>query len=142
MLTALWREWHIDSALQQAYYAQGAVIGGISAGMICWFEYGLSDSIPGPLGPIQGLGWLPGGACPHFDGEAERRPSLHQSIANGAMPATWAADDGAALHFIDGKLHKAIASRQEAKAWRVESDANKQIIETAIECQYLGQPNS
>ncbi|MGQ5523942.1 Type 1 glutamine amidotransferase-like domain-containing protein [Chitinimonas sp. PSY-7] len=140
-MLALWHDWQIDSTLKQAY-EQGTVIGGISAGMICWFEYGLTDSIPGALTPLPGLGWLAGGACPHYDGESERRPSLHHHVASGAMPTTWAADDGAALHFIDGQFHAAITSRPNAKAWRISSDTNRQITETAIDCQYLGITNN
>ncbi|MFC4161129.1 Type 1 glutamine amidotransferase-like domain-containing protein [Chitinimonas lacunae] len=132
-MLALWREWGIDQALRQAYEA-GIVLGGISAGMICWFEQGLTDSVPGALRPLAGLGLLAGGACPHYDGEAERRPSLRQLVADGRMPTSWAADDSAALHFVDGCFERAVTSREKARAWQVSRDptAPQGVLETAL----------
>nr|WP_265583932.1 Type 1 glutamine amidotransferase-like domain-containing protein [Chitinimonas koreensis] len=121
----------LDAALRTAYEA-GTVIGGISAGMICWFERGLTDSVPGPLSALDGLGWLAGGGCPHYDGEAERRPRLQALVAGGEMPASWAADDGAALHFVDEQFHAAVCSRAAARAWRVERDEAGGIRETVL----------
>ena len=83
-LLALWREWKLDTALRAAY-ERGVVMGGISAGMICWFEHGITDSNPGSLSPLAGLGWLAGTACPHYDGEAERRPAFHRMLAEGLI---------------------------------------------------------
>ncbi|GAB3243943.1 Type 1 glutamine amidotransferase-like domain-containing protein [Chitinimonas naiadis] len=137
-MLALWQEWGLPQALRAAYEA-GVVLGGISAGMICWFETGLTDSNPGPLSPLAGLGWLAGGACPHFDGEPERRPRLHELVQQGIMPASWALDDGAALHFIDGDLHRAVSSRQNAKAWRLGLSRQGLVQETAHETHYLGE---
>ncbi|WP_028445505.1 peptidase E [Chitinimonas koreensis] len=130
-MLALWRDWGLDAALRTAYEA-GTVIGGISAGMICWFERGLTDSVPGPLSALDGLGWLAGGGCPHYDGEAERRPRLQALVAGGEMPASWAADDGAALHFVDEQFHAAVCSRAAARAWRVERDEAGGIRETVL----------
>jgi len=117
-MLALWREWGLDRALRAAY-ERGVVLGGISAGMICWFEFGITDSVPGSLSPLNCLGWLPGTACPHYDGEAERRPSFHRLLAAGRIPPGYAADDGAVLHFIDERLAEVVASRPAAHAYRV-----------------------
>ncbi len=136
-MLALWRTWGVDILLRRAY-EQGTVIGGISAGMICWFQQGLTDSIPGPLTALQGLGWLPGGACPHYDGEALRRPSLQDKVASGSMPASWAADDGAALHFIDEQFHAAVSSHPLARAWHLEREADGSLQEIALPTRYLG----
>lgn len=136
-MLALWREWGVDKALHQAYVA-GTVLGGISAGMICWFEAGLTDSNGGALDALPCLGWLPGGACPHYDGEAERRPSLLAQVGSGTMPASWAADDSVALHFIDETLHAAVSSRPNARAWRVTAEPGHPAIETALQPRYLG----
>jgi dipeptidase E len=122
-LLALWREWQLDVALRAAY-ERGVVLGGISAGMICWFEWGITDSIPGTLSPLPGLGWLPGCACPHYDGEADRRPSFQRLLAEGRVPPGWAADDGAALHFVDEDLRETVTSRPKARAYRLSQDAN------------------
>ncbi|HEY9103165.1 peptidase E [Chitinimonas sp.] len=130
-MLALWKAWGWDQALRQAYEA-GVVIGGISAGMICWFEYGLTDSMAGELTVLPGLGWLPGGACPHFDGEAKRRPSLRQQVQAGAMPGSWALDDSAALHFVDGQLHRVVSSQPSAQAWWLELGTDGQLLERAV----------
>lgn len=137
-MLALWREWGVDVALRKAYDA-GVVIGGVSAGMICWFEVGLTDSNGSILCPLSGLGWLPGGACPHYDGEPQRRPSLHAHIATSAMPASWAADDGVALHFVDESLKASVASRPLARAWHVSRASDGSIVEQAYPARYLGE---
>jgi peptidase E len=134
-LLALWREWQLDVALRVAY-ERGVVMGGISAGMICWFECGITDSVPGALSPLPCLGWLPGTACPHYDGEAERRPTFHRLLAAGKVPRGYAADDGAALHFVDETLHEVVVSRPAARAYRLEQ-ADGAVTETALAARIL-----
>jgi len=129
-LLALWREWGLDVVLRAAY-ERGVVLGGISAGMICWFEYGVTDSVPGPLTPLRGLGWLPGTACPHYDGEAERRPTFHRLLAAGRVPPGYAADDGAALHFIDDNLAEVVVGKPGANAYRLALDDGT-VVETPL----------
>lgn len=73
-MLALWREWKVDSLLERAGN-EGVILTGISAGAICWFTEGLTDSAAQELSPLQCLGFLAGSCCPHFDGEIERRPS-------------------------------------------------------------------
>lgn len=136
-LLALWKEWGLDRILGEALRA-GVVLAGISAGSICWFEQGLSDSIKtGELHPLQCLGFLPGSNCPHYDGEAERRPVYQRLIAGGEMSDGFAADDGAALHFIDGVFAKAVSSRANARAYRVGRGPDG-VQEKAIEIEFLG----
>jgi dipeptidase E len=133
-LLALWREWGIDVALRTAY-ERGTVMGGISAGMICWFDHGITDSIFGKLTALRGLGWLAGSACPHYDSETERRPTFHRLLAAGEIPAGYAADDGSALHFIDEQLVRAVASRPEARAYRLalqDGQVNETVLATDV----------
>ena len=119
-MLVLWREWGLDRILREAW-RDGVVLAGLSAGSICWFEQGLSDSVrPGRLLPIDGLGFLPGSHCPHYDGEPGRRPAYRRLVASGAMASGWAADDGAALLFEGRRFVRAVSSRPGAKAWRVE----------------------
>jgi len=134
-LLALWHEWELDVALRAAY-EQGTVLGGISAGMICWFEYGITDSVPGALSPLRCLGWLPGTACPHYDGEAERRPAFHRLLAEGHVPAGYAADDGAALHFVDEALAEVVVARPGAAAYRLTAEGDA-VIESALPARVL-----
>lgn len=134
-MLALWREWELDRALRDAY-ERGVVIGGISAGMICWFAHGITDSNPGALGSLRCLGWLPGSACPHYDGETERRPAFHRMLCDGTIPDGYAADDGAALHFVDETLHAVVASRPAARAYRV-TLAGGTVVEEPLPARLL-----
>lgn len=134
-MLALWREWGLDGILREALEA-GVVLAGVSAGAICWFEWCTTDSIPGALTVLPCLGFLPGSCTPHYDGEAERRPTLHHVIAAGDMPAGYAFDDGAAGHFADGELARVVSSRPNSKGYYVEC-INGAARETALETRYL-----
>ncbi|HEX9038077.1 MAG TPA: peptidase E [Ktedonobacterales bacterium] len=134
-MLALWREWGVDAILRQAW-ERGTVLAGVSAGMICWFEQGLTDSVPGPLTPLPCLGFLPGSACPHFDGEAERRPTLHRLLAAGAMVPGLAADDHAALRFDGETLGEVLTTSPSAGAFTLRADSG-QIIEMALATRAL-----
>lgn len=94
------------------------MLAGLSAGAICWYEEGLTDSA-GDLRELRALGFLPGSFCPHYDGEAERRPVYHRLISEKKLREGHAADDGAALHYKDGQLFRAVSSRETAKGYRV-----------------------
>lgn len=130
-MLALWCEWKLDAILRRAWQ-QGTVLAGVSAGAICWFEQGLTDSIHGQLSALDCLGFLRGSCSPHFDGEAERRPRYRELIASGAMQPGYGVDDYAALHFIDDELHAVVAAREAAGAYRIERDGDD-VIETALE---------
>ena len=116
-LLARWRVHGLDVLLREAWHA-GAVLSGVSAGMLCWFESCVTDSF-GPLqGMREGLGFLQGSACPHYDGDPQRRPTYHRLVAAG-LPGGYAADDGAALHFSGTTLVGAVSSLPGAACYRV-----------------------
>lgn len=103
--------------------------------MICWFEASITDSF-GDLDVLHdGLGLIAGSACPHYDGEPGRRPAFHRAIAAG-LPAGWAADDGAALHFVGDALHEVVTSRSSARAYRVER-VGADAVETELAVRAL-----
>jgi peptidase E len=135
-MLALWREWGLPAILRRANQ-QGTILAGISAGCICWYEQGLTDSIPGDLTALPCLGFLSGSCSPHYDGEAQRRPSFQRLVASGAMIPGHAFDDGSAGHFVDGKLLEVVSSRPNAKGYYVES-RDSQAIETVLDTRYLG----
>src|SRR6185437_14683025 len=116
-MLAVWREWDLPSILGEAW-RNGIILAGLSAGAICWFHQGLTDSIPGSLTSLPCLGFLPGSACPHYDSEAGRRPTYRGLVASGTMAAGYAADDGVALHFVGERVHRVISSRPNARAYR------------------------
>lgn len=118
-MLALWRKWGVDLMLRQAW-EQGTILSGVSAGAICWFEQGLTDSISGKLTALNCLGFLPGSCSPHFDGESERRPTYHRLIAEGGMAEGFGIDDSAALHLLGAEPPRVVACRAEATAYRVE----------------------
>ena len=100
-LLVLWREWGLDRVLREALREFGIVLAGISAGSICWFQQGISDSVKcGELHPLNCLGFLPGSNCPHYDGEPQRRPSYESFVKQGNVQAGYAADDGCGPPFF------------------------------------------
>lgn len=116
-MLVLWKEWGLDLILREAW-ENGIILAGLSAGAICWYEEGVTDSA-GDLRELRALGFLPGSFCPHYDGEAERRPVYHRLISEKKLREGYAADDGAALHYKDGQLFRAVSSRETAKGYRV-----------------------
>jgi dipeptidase E len=117
-MLAIWRVYGFDRILREAWEA-GIVLTGWSAGMICWFEAGVTDSFgPHLEGMRDGLGFLSGSACPHYDGEELRRPRYAELIAQG-FPAGIAADDCVGLHYVGTELAETISVRGGAGAYRV-----------------------
>jgi dipeptidase E len=136
-MLALWREWGLDRFLTEAN-ANGTVLAGLSAGSICWFEQGVTDSIPGTLTALPCLGYLSGSFCPHYDSEPRRQPSYTKMVADGTLAPGYAADDGAGLHFLDGVLHCAIVSRPSARAFRVYAESGE-AVEERLEASPAGE---
>jgi len=135
-LLALWREWGLDGIFRRAS-AAGVVLAGISAGANCWFEQCTTDSVPGDLTVLNCLGLLPGSFSPHYDGEPQRRPSLHRLLAAGAILPGYAADNSAAIHFVDGQVLRAVRSRPGARAYRVLLQGGA-VVEEALEIRDEG----
>jgi peptidase E len=130
-MLAIWRTHGFDELVREAW-EQGVVLAGSSAGMICWFEAGVTDSYGPELdGMRDGLGFLPGSACPHYDGEELRRPVYQELVANGFPPGI-AADDEVALHYVGTELREVVTTREGAGAYRVEAGS-----ETTIEGRLL-----
>jgi dipeptidase E len=116
-LLALWRAHGLDAILREAWQA-GIVLAGLSAGSMCWFEYGITKSRGRPR-PAAGLAFLPGSNSVHYDGEPERRPAYLEAVAAGALPPGYGVDDGVGLLFRGTRLAEAVASRPGARAYRV-----------------------
>ncbi len=135
-MLAVWRHWGFDVVLRETW-ERGAVLCGSSAGSICWFEYGLTDSFAGDLTAMECLGFLAGSNCPHYDGEKDRRPSYQRLVAAGELPAGIACDDGAGLHFRGTELSAIVSSRPHARAYRVVRDGDR-AIETPLDAKFLG----
>jgi peptidase E len=137
-LLAVWRAHGLDHILRRAW-EEGVVLCGISAGMNCWFEGSLTDSFDlSELAPLDdGLGFLAGSCCPHYDGEEQRRPRYQRCIAAGELAEGWAADDSAALVFTGNNLTEVVTSRPQAAAYRVERSTGDHVTEQRIPGRYL-----
>lgn len=136
-MLAIWRTHGLDRILREAWEA-GVILAGLSAGSICWFEAGTTDSFGPDLDVLtDGLGLVAGSHCPHYDGEPQRRPKYHRLVADGRLPAGYAADDGAALVFDGTELREVVASRPDATAYRVEA-VDGVARETRLPARYLG----
>lgn len=117
-LLALWHGWGLPPLLESAA-RRGTVLAGISAGAICWFEAGVTDSNAGRLQPLPCLGFVSGSCCPHYVREAERRPCYEAFVRQGEIADGIAIDDGAAVHFRDGKPLRVVSGGDDALAYRV-----------------------
>ncbi len=121
-MLAVWHEWGLPEILKEAS-GSGVVLAGVSAGAICWFEQGITDSWADRLRPLACLGWLPGSCCPHYDGEVERRPAYHSLLIGGHVKPGYAIDDGVAAHFSGGRLKCVLSKKAGSSAYYVSVDA-------------------
>jgi peptidase E len=124
-LLAIWKTHGIDVLLREAWES-GIVLWGASAGMICWFEAGVTDSFGPQLAGLDCLGFLPGSACPHYDGEERRRPRYHALVDDG-FPEGIAADDGVGLYYAGSELREIVSCRPGAAAYRVTRQAEEKL---------------
>jgi len=135
-MLAIWRAHGLDAILREAW-EEGVVLCGLSAGSLCWFESGVTDSYGPELGPIHnGLGFLGGSHCPHYDGEELRPGAYHRLVRAEVLPAGWAVDDGAALVFEGQELLEVVSSRPQAAAYRVFL-RDKEVCEEKVVARYL-----
>jgi peptidase E len=132
-MLAVWQAWELDVFLKRAWEA-GTVLAGFSAGAICWFGEGLSDSWAGRLAPVPGLDLLSGSCCPHYGNEPERRPAFQQRIASREMQPGIGIDDGAAVHFDGASVARVVTARAAADAYAV-SHVDGVVSETPLEAE-------
>src|SRR3954454_2814348 len=134
-LMGAWRAHGLDTTLRLAW-EQGTVMCGGSAGSLCWFRSALS-AFHGAPQLVDGLGLLPYSNCVHFDCEREREGAFRQALLDG-MCAGYAAEDGAALHFVGDKLQRVVASRPQAKAYRMRRTEAGRVERRALQTDFLG----
>ena len=134
-LLAVWKDWGVAEILREAWES-GIVLTGVSAGAICWFEQGLTDSFSDGLRPLDCLGFLPGSCCPHYDGEVQRRPSYHRLLASGEISSGVAIEDWTAVHFKDTEIHSVVTSKRGARAYSMRV-AYGSVQEVALPGEFL-----
>ena len=127
---AIWRAQGIDEVLREAWN-RGIVLGGASAGSLCWFEEGTTDSRPQEVTKVECLGFLRGSHSPHYDAEAVRRPTYHRMIASGQLKPGYACDNDAGIHFVDNEVRKVLRTREDARVYYVEMEGGE-VVETEL----------
>jgi peptidase E len=132
---AIWKAQGIDAVLKEAW-DRGIVLGGASAGSLCWFEEGTTDSRPKELSTVQGLGFLKGSHSPHYDREPQRRPLYQKLIGSGQMKPGYACDNDAGIYFEDNEVRRVVASRAGAKAYYVGLEAGR-VVEKVLEPELI-----
>lgn len=135
-MLAIWRLHGVDQAMREAWH-KGVVLCGVSAGALCWFEAGVTDSFGPALQPLtDALGLLSGSFCPHYDGDAARRPAFHRLVTQRRLPSGFAADDGAALLFEGAHVADIVRSRPRVQAYEVSADRGR-AVERALPARLL-----
>jgi dipeptidase E len=125
-MLAIWRVHGFDEILREAWRS-GILLTGWSAGMICWFEAGVTDSFGPQLeGMRDGLGFVSGSGCPHYDGEERRRPAYQRLVRDG-FPAGIALDDAAGAHYVGTELREIVSSTAGAGGYRVGPDGEERL---------------
>ena len=128
---AIWRAQGIDAVLRQAW-DKGVVLGGASAGSLCWFEEGTTDSRPKALSVVKCLGFLKGSHSPHYDAESGRRPLYQKLIGSGEMRPGHACDNDAGIYFEDNEVKRVVSARDGAKVYYVSVVGGK-VVERVME---------
>jgi len=134
-LLGVWRAHGIDAILREAWRA-GVVLCGLSAGSLCWFAEAVTG-FHGTPRRIGGLGLLPFSNCVHYEREGDRRTAYRRLLAEG-MAGGYAAEDGAALHFLGAELHRVVASRRAARGYRLDA-VGERVVEMQIATTFLGE---
>lgn len=140
-MLAIWRAQGLDEVLRRAWEA-GVVLSGLSAGAICWFEsfttdaLGLADDTPKPC--REGLGFLPGSVCPHFDDEPDRDPAFMDFVATGKLPGGIALPHGVAARYVGTELAEIVTCREDVTALEVKLTGDRAVTRTPLEARYLG----
>jgi dipeptidase E len=132
---AIWKAQGIDVVLKQAW-DRGIVLGGASAGSLCWFEEGTTDSRPKELTTVKCLGFLKGSHCPHYDREPDRRPLYQKLIASGHMKPGYACDNDAGIYFDDNTVKRVVSTRPESKVYYV-SLVDGKVVERVLEPEHI-----
>ena len=136
-LVAVWRVHGLEEVLRECWQA-GVVLGGVSAGSICWHVGGSTDSFGLQLRAFTaGLGWLPYSNGVHYDGEEQRRPMMHKLIGDGTLPDGYATDDGAGLVYRGTRLAEVVADKEGPKGYELKRAADGTVTETELPTRVL-----
>lgn len=134
-MMAIWKAQGIDVVLRKVL-EKGIVLSGGSAGSLCWFVNGTTDSRPKELSVVEGLGFLPFSHSPHYHSEEYRQPLYHKNIENGIFKAGYAMDDFSGIIFKNGKSFKVVSLGEEYNCFFV-SLQNGKVVEEKLKAEIL-----
>jgi peptidase E len=136
-LLAVWRVHGLDTVFRQVWDS-GVVLGGVSAGSLCWHTGGTTDSFGPDLRAVtDGLGFLPYSNGVHYDSEDQRRPLYHRLVADGTLSAGYATDDGVGLVYRGTELAEVVTEQRDKAAYRVEPGPDGTAVESRLEPRVL-----
>lgn len=136
-LVAVWRVHGLEEILHEAWQA-GVVLGGVSAGSICWHQGGSTDSYGLELRAFtEGLAWLPYSNGVHYDAEEQRRPMMHKLIGDGTLGDGYATDDGAGLVYRGTRLAEVVADKDGPRGYELKRAADGSVTETPLPTRVL-----
>ena len=133
---AIWKAQGIDAVLRKAW-DRGVVLVGASAGSLCWFEEGTTDSRPKELTKVECLGFIKGSHSPHYDAEGERRPTYQRLISSGELKPGYACDNDAGIYFEDNEVRRVVRTRRDANVYYVDMVRGR-IVEERLEAEMIG----
>ena len=117
-MLAVWKDWGLDALLEEAY-KNGVIMCGVSAGAICWFNKGITDSWADDLAIMDCLGFVDGVCCPHYDEEPTRRPYVKDSLDNADFDECMGVEGNAALHIINEESYKSVNFGDNKNSYRI-----------------------
>ena len=129
-MLAVWKEWKLDKILKEAY-RNGKVMSGVSAGAICWFQNGITDSWASELKIMPCLNFVRGTCCPHYDEEPERKPFVKKLLDRKKVKKIYAVDGGVALHIKNEENFKSVVFRKTKSSYAVSLE-RKNLIEKSF----------
>ena len=136
-MLAVWKEWNLDKILKIAY-ERGTVMSGVSAGAICWFDQGLTDSWADELKIMPCMNFISGNCAPHYDEEPERRPATKKLLEKNVITSMYGIEGGAALHFIDETPAYTVRFAKNKNAYNVTLQDSK-VLENPFDIRELAQ---
>ncbi len=134
-MIAIWKSQGIDLALRKAYDS-GILMTGASAGSLCWFESGTTDSRPKELSKVECLGWIKASHCPHYNVEEFRRPVYHDLISRKELSPGYACDNKSGIYFENEKVINCVSSNSKSKSYYVDLQDGK-IVERELKSELI-----
>ena len=135
-MLAVWKEWGLDKILKKAY-KEGVIMSGVSAGAICWFQNGITDSWDSNLKLMPCMNILKGTCCPHYDEEPERKPTVKKLILAKKIKNIFAVDGGAALHIKNEEKFNSVVFKKDKGSYEVTSNKGNLIEKIYKEIKLL-----